>query len=76
MPGRRRVGVTNGISFAGMTVLDPAILADLGFSREGLKRGEMIQFAVAAVLGPAAGAWIDHRGMRGILAFGWAASIM
>jgi MFS family permease len=62
--------VTNGLTFAGITVFDPAMLKEFGWSRGTLKFRDFLTMALAGVLSPLAGAIADKYGVKWLMAGG------
>ncbi len=62
--------VTNGLTIGGITVFDEVLLKEFGWSRGSLKFRDLLQFAVAGLLGPLAGALADRFGVRPLMLFG------
>lgn len=62
--------VTNGLTFAGITVFDPAMLKEFGWSRGTLKFRDFLTMALAGVLSPLAGAIADRYGVKWLMAGG------
>ena len=62
--------VTNGLIIPGITVFDPSLLEEFGWSRGTLKFRDLITFALAGLLGPLAGALADRWGVRRFMIFG------
>jgi MFS family permease len=62
--------VSNGLTFAGMTVFDSSILDELGMSVSQLKFRETILYALAAMLAPLAGYLVDRIGVKPLMVFG------
>ncbi|MEE8307050.1 MAG: MFS transporter, partial [Gammaproteobacteria bacterium] len=62
--------VSNGLTFAGMTVFDSSILDELGMTVSQLKFRETILYALAAMLAPLAGYLVDRIGVKPLMVFG------
>ena len=62
--------VSNGLTFAGMTVFDSSILDELGMSVSELKFRETILYTLAAILAPLAGYLVDRIGVKPLMIFG------
>lgn len=62
--------VTNGLTIGGLTVFDEVLLKEFGWSRGSLKFRDLLQFGVAGLLGPLAGALADRFGVRPLMLFG------
>jgi MFS family permease len=62
--------VTNGLTFAGITVFDESMLREFGWSRGTLKFRDLLTMALAGVLSPLAGAIADKYGVKWLMAFG------
>jgi MFS family permease len=59
--------VTNGLTFAGITVFDESLLREFGWSRGTLKFRDMLTMALAGVLSPVAGAIADKYGVKRLM---------
>ncbi len=62
--------VTNGLTFAGITVFDESMLRDFGWSRGTLKFRDLLTMGLAGVLSPIAGAIADKYGVKWLMAGG------
>ncbi len=62
--------VTNGLTFAGITVFDPAMIREFGWSRGTLKFRDFLTMALAGVLSPLAGAIADKYGVKRLMVVG------
>ena len=62
--------VTNGLTFAGITVFDESMLREFGWSRGTLKFRDMLTMALAGVLSPLAGAIADKYGVKWLMVGG------
>jgi MFS family permease len=62
--------VTNGLTFAGITVFDPAMIKEFGWNRGTLKFRDFLTMALAGVLSPLAGAIADKYGVKWLMAGG------
>jgi len=62
--------VTNGITISGMTIFDEALLGEFGWARGSLKFRDLLQFVLAGLLGPLAGALADRFGVKPLMLFG------
>lgn len=62
--------VTNGLTISGLRVFDVSLLETFGWSRGALTFRDMLTFAIAGVLGPAAGALADRFGVKRLMYFG------
>jgi sugar phosphate permease len=59
--------VSNGLTISGLTVFDEPLLKEFGWSRGGLKFRDLIQFALAGLLAPFAGALADRFGIKRLI---------
>ncbi|MCU0249744.1 MAG: MFS transporter [Vicinamibacterales bacterium] len=62
--------VTNGLTFAGITVFDESMLREFGWSRGTLKFRDLLTMGLAGLLSPLAGAIADKYGVKRLMAFG------
>ena len=62
--------VTNGLTFAGITVFDESMLREFGWSRGTLKFRDMLTMGLAGLLSPLAGAIADKYGVKWLMAGG------
>ena len=62
--------VTNGLTFAGITVFDESMLREFGWSRGTLKFRDMLTMALAGLLSPLAGAIADKYGVKWLMVGG------
>ncbi len=62
--------VSNGMTISGLTVFDEPLLKEFGWSRGGLKFRDLIQFALAGLLAPFAGALADRFGVKRLIMSG------
>lgn len=62
--------VSNGTTISGLTVFDEEILKEFGWSRGDLKFRDLLQFALAGLLAPFAGAFADRFGVRRLMLLG------
>ena len=62
--------VTNGLTFAGITVFDESMLREFGWSRSTLKFRDLLTMGLAGLLSPLAGAIADKYGVKRLMAFG------
>ncbi len=62
--------VSNGLTFAGITVFDESLLREFGWSRGTLKFRDLLTMALAGVLSPFAGAIADRFGVKWLMVFG------
>ena len=62
--------VTNGMTISGLTVFDEPLLKEFGWSRGGLKFKDLLQFALAGLLAPFAGALADRFGAKRMIMAG------
>lgn len=62
--------VTNGLTFAGITVFDESLLREFGWSRGTLKFRDLLTMGLAGVLSPLAGAIADKYGVKWLMASG------
>lgn len=62
--------VTNGLTFAGITVFDESLLREFGWSRGTLKFRDLLTMGLAGVLSPLAGAIADRHGVKALMASG------
>ncbi|MCX6552270.1 MAG: MFS transporter, partial [Acidobacteria bacterium] len=59
--------VTNGLTFAGITVFDESMLREFGWSRGTLKFRDLLTMGLAGVLSPLAGAIADKYGVKRLM---------
>ena len=64
------LSISNGLTFAGMTVFDSSILDELGITVAELKFRETILYTLSALLAPLAGYLVDRVGAKPALLFG------
>jgi len=62
--------ITNGLTISGIRVFDVSLLETFGWSRGALTFRDLLTFAIAGALGPAAGALADRFGVRRLMFFG------
>jgi MFS family permease len=59
--------VTNGLTFAGITVFDESMLREFGWTRSTLKFRDLLTMGLAGVLSPFAGAIADKYGVKRLM---------
>lgn len=62
--------VTNGLTFAGITVFDESLLQEFGWGRGTLKFRDLLTMGLAGLLSPLAGAIADRHGVKWLMAGG------
>jgi sugar phosphate permease len=64
--------VSNGMTITGITIFDPAILEEFGWSRGDLKFRDLLQLGLAGALAPFVGALADRLSVRKLMMSGLA----
>lgn len=62
--------VSNGTTISGLTVFDEELLREFGWSRGSLKFRDLLQFALAGLLAPFAGAFADRFSLKKLMLLG------
>ena len=62
--------VSNGMTISGITVFDEKILQEFGWTRGQLKFRDLLQFALAGLLAPFAGAFADRFSLKKLMLSG------
>ena len=62
--------VSNGMTITGMTIFDPAILQEFGWSRGDLKLRDLLQLGLSGLLAPFIGSLADRMSVRKLMMAG------
>ncbi len=62
--------VSNGMTITGMTIFDPAILQEFGWSRGDLKLRDLLQLGLSGLLAPFVGSLADRMSVRKLMMAG------
>ena len=62
--------VSNGMTITGMTIFDPAILQEFGWSRGDLKLRDLLQLGLSGLLAPFVGGLADRMSVRKLMMAG------
>lgn len=62
--------VSNGMTITGMTIFDPAILQEFGWSRGDLKLRDLLQLGLSGLLAPFVGGLADRMSVRRLMMAG------
>jgi sugar phosphate permease len=62
--------VSNGMTITGITIFDPAILEEFGWSRGDLKFRDLLQLGLAGLMAPFVGALADRMSVRRLMIAG------
>ena len=64
--------VSNGMTITGMTIFDPAILQEFGWSRGDLKLRDLLQLGLSGLMAPFVGSLADRMSVRRLMMAGLA----
>ncbi len=63
--------ISNGLCLSGITVFDSSLIEEFGWERSELKLRDLITFALAGMLAPFMGVFIDRIGVRKVMVAGY-----